>query len=226
MYFSKKAISLVLVLAFVMVLCSGCVIGKRPSGENEDTNEVDTESMARWEGDTFISSWAGFKVSLPEGWMKLTDEEIKQVIDMGSDAVAGSSGEKVQEYIDANVIYPMYISENPENMVEVDFASSIIVVYEKMVALNNVLVKDGETYLKSMKSQLEQTDMGYEFGEIEKVQFAGSEYHKIVAELGELNLKQIYYSKKVDSYIVSFIITVPANRAEVEATINSSIEKY
>lgn len=186
-----------------------------------------TLSMAMWEDDAFISEWAGFKLPLPEGWYVATDEEIKEVMDLGAEVIAGATGEDAEKYKAANAVYPLYISKYPLDSQEL--YPNAMVVFEKLSALQNLLIKDADSYIELTMQQLEDLNLGYNIVKGSKVAIGGEEYASMTAtlELFEgLSLVQRYFSREHDGYIISFILTGISTNPEELDNIIASIEKY
>ncbi|HOB20239.1 MAG TPA: hypothetical protein PK830_02480 [Candidatus Atribacteria bacterium] len=214
-YRCKRGLALVLVM-----VCAAALTGCFAKSKN-------TLSMARWEDDVFVSEWAGFKLTVPEGWYVATDEEIKETMNLGAEVIAGATGEAAEKYKAVNAVYPLYISKYPLDSEELN--PNAMIVFEKLSALQNLLIKDADSYIESTMQQLEDLNIGYSTKKGDKVVIAGEEYSSMTATLElieDLSLIQRYYSRVHDGYIISFILTGISTNPEELDNIVKSIEKY
>ncbi len=214
-YRFKRGLALILV-----IICASAVTGCFTKPKN-------TLSMARWDDDVFVSEWAGFKLPVPEGWYVATDEEIKEVMNLGAEVIAGATGEDADKYKAANAVYPLYMSKYPLDSEELN--PNAMIVIEKLSALQNLLIKDADSYIESTMQQLEGLNIGYSTEKGDKVVIAGEEYSSMTATLElieDLSLIQRYYSRVHDGYIISFILTGISTNPEELDDIITSIEKY
>ncbi|MBN2559266.1 MAG: hypothetical protein JXB33_10980 [Clostridia bacterium] len=176
--------------------------------------------MASWDGDVFVSAWAGFRLPLPAGWYKATDDEIKQVNNLGYEMLAGATGQTVEELMNIPVIYPMLVMKYPLGASFTGINTNIVVLFEKLSPPNDTLV-DEKIYLNSVKNQFE--NMGYEFpSDINEIEVAGKDYHSLKAVLSGSGMQQIFLCRKHENYIIGIILTGDINNtAELEGLINS-----
>lgn len=214
MFYSRK-IKIVAAL-FLTVLCvfmlSGC--------------KTDKKTMAEWDGNTFISEWAGFKFTVPGGWYKASDEEIAEFNQLGAEAIAGVTGEDAEKYQAANAVYPFLISEYPlKNVPQNVVNTNVVSVFEKLNALQSISVKDAESYLEYTAEQLE--SLGFETEKAESRQIAGKEYASMTASInaGIVSMKQYYFTTKHDGYMISFIFTGSSTETSKIEDLIKSIEK-
>lgn len=177
------------------------------TSDNTISSDKNNLSMAKWNGDVFVSEWAGFKMPLPSGWYKATDEEIKESNKLGAEAIAGALDEDTEKYSGLNAIYPLYVLKQKYGEQTTDINTSILIIFEKLGLLDNVAIKDSESYITYLKEQLESLEMGYVCQTPEQVQVAGETYTSVIATITEKNLRQQYLSRKYDDYIISLIVT-------------------
>ncbi|MFO7611388.1 MAG: hypothetical protein R6W99_02715 [Clostridia bacterium] len=177
-------------------------------------------SMARWDGNVFVSEWAGFRLPLPAGWYKATDDEIKQVYNLGYDIIAGATGQTVEELKNIPVIWPMFIMKYPLGTTFTGMNTNIVMFFEKLIPPNDTQV-DETVYLNSVKSQFE--SMGYEFpSSITEIDVAGKTYHSMKAVISESSMQQRFLCRKHENYMIGIILTGDINNsAELEGLINS-----
>jgi len=175
----KKIGSFILLLSCILLLATGC---------GNDTKEI---SLGSWNEDTYTNEFLGLTYSKPADWTRYTDDQIKDVMQLGQDLVDASElSKKLAEL--TSVTYLM--SSNPNG-------SNVILMSEKPVVSMSV-----ESYADSLKSQLQsQTALTYTLSDVKKETIDGKEFVTIEASVETINQK--YYIYKVDKYIVSIIVT-------------------
>ena len=193
----KKVGRILLVLLCVLVIITGC--------GNKETGKTKQISLGSWTENTYTNDFLGVTYNMPSDWTRYTDEEIKDVMELGSELTDASElSKKLSEL--TSVTYMM--TSNPTG-------TNVILMSEKPV----VSVSE-KTYAESLKTQLEnQTAMTYNLSEIKTETIDGKEFVTIEATVE--TLKQKYYIYKVDKYIVSVIITATAND-----NINTIVEQF
>lgn len=175
----KKIGSFILLLSCILLIATGC---------GNISKEI---SLGSWNEDTYTNEFLGLTYSKPADWVRYTDEQIKDVMQLGQDLVDASEiSKKLAEL--TSVTYLMSSSPN---------GSNVILMSEKPVVSMSV-----ESYADSLKSQLEsQTALTYTLSDVKKETIDGKEFTTIEASVETINQK--YYIYKVDKYIVSLIVT-------------------
>ena len=200
MYTRKiKSIALLMSLTLVFLL-SGCLM------QNKNTDKL---PMAKWEGNTFVSEWAEFKFTIPDGWYKASNKEISEFYEVESNAIAGVTDDEPEKYHNASGVYPFFVTEYPMNNIpdNVIFNTNVVAVFEKLSALSNLVVKDAKTYLESVASQLEESGFETEMGKSREI--AGHQYELLITSIqGDgFVIKQRYYARKNDKHMVCLIFS-------------------
>lgn len=176
----KKICNVIMLLLFVLLIATGC--------EKNETKEI---SLGSWNENTYTNEFLGLTYYKPDDWTRFTDEQIKDVMEIGSELTDASElAKKLSEL--TSVTYLMSSSSD---------GSNVILMSEKpLVNMSE------QSYAESLKSQLEsQTSMSYTLSDIEKETIDGSEFVTIEASVQTINQK--YYIYKVDDYVVSIIVT-------------------
>ena len=182
----------ILLLTCVLVIATGC-------GKSE--NEI---SLGSWDGNTYKNEFLNVTYNKPEDWTRYTDEQIKDVMNLGSELTDASTlSKKLAEL--TSVTYMMSSGVD---------GSNVILMSEKN--LTNI---SGETYAGKLKTQLENLDnLSYQLSDVKKETIDGKEF--VTLEASVQNIKQKYYIYKLDKHIVSLIVTV------VSDDVNSVIEQF
>ncbi len=187
---------------------------------------IEDLSIARWEGNVFISEWAEFKVLLPEGWYKATDEEISLLYGISMDILIGATDLTAEDLQDTEYAYPMFILKYQYGAEVGEINTNMSVFYEKLVPPNDLLV-NAETYLNIVKEQYISLEIGYEFiGEISDLNVANKTYYSLTAVYETGGMKQVFLCRKHENFIVGMIITAAINdQTGIDMLINS-IKEY
>ena len=193
----KKIGKILVALICILVIVTGC--------GNKETSKTKQISLGSWTENTYTNDFLGVTYNMPEGWTRYTDEEIKEVMELGSELTDASElSKKLSEL--TSVTYMMTSSVTGTN---------VILMSEKPV----ISVSE-RSYAESLKTQLEaQTAMKYNLSEIKTETIDGKEFVTIEADVE--TLKQKYYIYKVDKCIVCAIITATAND-----DVNTIVEQF
>lgn len=189
----KKICNFVILLSCVLLIATGC--------GNNNSKEI---SLGSWDENTYTNEFLGVTYSKPADWTRYTDEQIKDVMQLGKDLVDASElSKKLAEL--TSVTYLMSSSPN---------GSNVILMSEKtLVSMSE------QSYAESLKSQLEsQTALSYTLSDIKKETIDGNEFVTIEASIQTINQK--YYIYKVDNYIVSIIVTA------TDGNVNDIIQQF
>lgn len=182
----------ILLLICVLVIATGC---------GKDEKEI---SLGSWDGNTYKNEFLGVTYNKPEDWTRYTDEQIKDVMDLGSELTDSSSFSKKLAEL-TSVTYMMSSAADGSNVI--------------LMSERNLTNVSGETYAGKLKSQLESLDsLSYQLSDIKTETIDGKEF--VTLEASVQNIKQKYYIYKLDKHLVSLIVTV------VSTDANSVIEQF
>lgn len=184
----KKKIWLAIVLVFSALFfvtgCSGIFL-------SEETKEKKDISLGSWEGNNYKNDFLGLTYAMPSDWTRYSDEEIKDLMEIGTELVDASEiSKKIAEL--TSVTYMMTTSST---------GSNVILMSEKQIGDVKV-----ETFAEALKQGLEaQTAFNYQVADIKTETIDGKEFITVEADVE--TLKQKYFIYKVDKYMVSIIAT-------------------
>ena len=184
----KKKIWLAVVLVFsALFFVTGC------SGifQSEEAKEKKDISLGTWEGSNYKNDFLGLTYTMPGDWTRYSDEEIKDLMEIGTELVDASEiSKKIAEL--TSVTYMMTTSST---------GSNIILMSEKQIGDVKI-----ENFAEALKQGLEaQTAVTYQVTDIKTETIDGKEFMTVEANVE--TLKQKYYIYKVDKYMVSVIVT-------------------
>lgn len=154
-------------------------------------------SMGTWNKNVYKNDFLDIKFKLPDGWKKYGDEEMAELMNLGTDLL-NDNQKYITELAKLNLVY-YFLVNNPST------GDAILVMSEKS-ALDYTL----DYYLVATKTQLETLDkINYQVGEIRTEKVAGKEYGSFLAavNMGGICKFQKYYVRKMDKYFVSIIAT-------------------
>ena len=176
----KKIFNYMVLLIFSLFLVTGCSV--------EEKKEF---SIGTWEGNTYTNEFLGVNYSMPEDWTRISDEDIKLLMDEATDLMEYSETEK--KLVDLKVVY--YLSAKSET------GANVILGSEKVIGD----VSDVK-YAKNIKKQLEeQKNLNYVLSSVKLETIDEREFVTLEATLD--NIKQKYLIYKIDKHIIYLCIT-------------------
>lgn len=187
---------LILSLSVAIVFSAGC-----------KKTEV---TLGEMEGNTYTNDFFGLQIDKPENWVSLTQEELKEVNQSGTELI-GEFNEEVAQKIDLD-------SERNLNLFAFweyplthsgDFNSSIGCAAENLTLAGILKVKTGADYLEIVRDLSEESGMPYEFGQISSEKISGKNMDVMSANitLQGLTVYQKYYARIIKGYALYFYIT-------------------
>ena len=193
----KSILKVVVLFMFVLVATTGCFNKEKVESFVDEVDESISQqikkeiSIGEWTENDYSNDFLGLIFTKPESWTRYSDDQIKELMQIGSEMVDVSElNKKIAEL--TSVTYMMASDVT---------GSNIIVMSEKPVVSISV-----DNYAKQLKTQLEaQTQITYNPGEIKTETINGKEFTTLVAQAS--TLKQKYYLYNVDKYIVAIIVT-------------------
>ena len=179
-------------------------------GSEELQNDVDEAkefTRGKWEDNQYVNDFANIKFNLPAGWEKATDEEIAKLMNVGVEAL-NEDQQKLIEESGSNSVYGM-TANDPES------GASVMILFE-----DTTLKVTPEFYLSQVKKQLEDVEaFYYTVGDITEKDLAGEKYYSMDAEVSETVVKQSYYAKTINNYVVAIIITT-TQEGQIDTILN------
>lgn len=212
----KKVLSCSLGVMLVCGALMGCTDGdKKDTGNTAANNTETTQAQSTQAADTyqrgtrtdkeFTSEWLGLKYTLSEGMIMMTDEQMEQAMQIGSEHMYEDSktGQKMIDYAKLNSVYEMAATK-------ADSGESVIITVEKM----NITLNEDQ-YVEALKAQLKKTTSTPIYEDVKKREVAGIEFTDVTYSMTKngVKLKQTMLIKKKDNRIIGIAITYRSEEA-------------
>ena len=206
-------------LAAVMLLsltaCSdfiaGFESGMQDAAQNagEELNKTVTRGVIS--GDKYTSAYSGLSFTKTANWRFLTDKELSDAMNAGSEILDQDSFE--QALATMATVYDMMVMDDTTG-------NNIIISYENLELSNSTSITP-EAYMASVEKQLAaQAGFSITVGPKQTVLLSGNSYYRAECTMvySGITMSQFYYVRKLDKYMNGIIITV------VDGTDISAIE--
>lgn len=211
-----KNMLIILLTASMLFLLVGCG-NKEESTTNNITNEEATEekkvefSMGEWNDNVYTNEFLGLKFKLPEGWTYASDEEIADMMNLGTEFL--NDDQKVAAEVSklTSAYYMVANDPNTGNNVSIISEKPVMEVYT-------------ENYINQLKAQLSAVEsINYEIGETSKEKIADREYDTLTASasMSGVKITQKYYIYKMDKYFIGIITTSTTGETALNEMIKS-----
>ena len=211
-----KNMLIILLTASMLFLLVGCG-NKEESTTNNITNEEATEekkvefSMGEWNDNVYTNEFLGLKFKLPEGWTYASDEEIADMMNLGTEFL--NDDQKVAAEV-SKLTSAYYMVANDPNT-----GNNVSIISEKPV-----MEVSTENYMNQLKAQLSAVEsINYEIGETSKEKIADREYDTLTASASMSGVKMLqkYYIYKMDKYFIGIITTSTTGETALNEMIKS-----
>lgn len=180
----------------------------------------------RIENSKYLNSYFDFEITIPANWINQNKEQMERIAKAGTDLVVGDNANlkaavKAAEINSANLLVVYQYKRGAA----VDFNPSFTLVAENIRDFPGI--KTGSDYLFQARRLLEQSQVKYDYLDIEflKEAIGGIEFYKMNAEIVYfgIGIKQIYYAAilKGFSLIVIVSFTNDEQKADLMAAISS-----
>lgn len=183
---------------------------EKPSEEPSEKTDKKLD-LGKNEGDTYKNDFFGLSVKLPKGWKVSSDEEKKQIINMGKKVVAGDDKAKQAEVevAEAKSVYLLMVSKIGMTQQSYD-NGNLMVMAEKLSFLQGI--NKGSQYLDYVKKGLQdlKAQMPYKLDKpIYSEKIGDKEFAVLDAVMDSegLKLTQKYYAYVMKGYALVFIST-------------------
>lgn len=207
----KSMLAIVLTASMLFVL-SGCGNKEEEKATNDNKNtKVEQEnktvefSMGSWSDNVYSNDFLGLKFKLPNGWKYSSDEEIAEMMNLGTELL-NDEQKAAAEISKLNNAY--YMVANDPNT-----GDNISIISEKPA-----MEVTTEFYINQLKTQLQNVNtINYEIGETSKETVAGKECDTLTvdASMSGVKMTQRYYIYKVDKYVVCIISTSTSGEEKI-----------
>lgn len=160
-----------------------------------ETSSNGQVSMGSWNGRVYTNDFLGLKFKLPDGWTRYGDEEMAEIMHLGTELLDDNQ-KYLAELAKLNIVYYILVN-NPAT------GDNVVIMTEKS-ALDYTI----DYYLDAVKAQLLNLEsIDYEVSDSFKEKIAGKEYSAVVANVSGVNMTQKYYARKLDKHFLAIIVT-------------------
>lgn len=191
-------IALIPIIIVIAVLCTRCA-KKDNEVKEENAQKIATVSMGEWNGNQYKNDFIKLKFTLPNNWKKYSDEELAKIMNIEEGSLRGGAKE-IAELAEKQPVYIM-VANDPST------GAKVMIMMEKVTSEINA-----DYYIDTLKQQLEaEQTMNNEVGKAYTEKISGEEYKALEVSMLDYGMKQIYYIRKKDEYIVNIIINISQN---------------
>ena len=159
---------------------------------------------------TYFNKYFNFEIDLPEDWVVQSQEQTKQLTEMGKDLAIGDN-EQLEAIVNAAEINTAYLLSVFQYEVgsAVDFNPSLMILAENVMAAPGV--KKGSDYLFQARKMMKQSQVPYDYlsEEFEEEVINGISFYTLEASITTVGqkVKQVYYSTIAKRFSLSVIIS-------------------
>ena len=196
----KKSFAVLIALALLVSVLSGCAFGG--SAESEAQEPAEEDIKGEWKDDVYTNRYLNLSFTLPEGWTASSDEEMLELMNLGSELMENKAG-LTSELLKVKVVYNMMAADSTTG-------SNIIVTMENLALTIGGTGIDEEAYAEAVAAQLQAVDsFDYTIGERSHVEIAGETFLKVPVTMNAdgVTLEQAYYLRRVGEYMAILMVT-------------------
>ena len=206
-------------ILILTVLLTFCACNKSKSVAQEEIGQGTLENGL------YTNPYFNISIQLPMDWALQTAAEEKEIMDAGSELIAGDDKTKQAqiELAKKKTLQLFTLMRYPQGAT-VDFNYSFIGVAERVK--NQPGIKKGSDYLFHVKKVLKSSSLDYKFPkEVFSETISGLKFDVLPGELhiNGMTIHQHYYACKVKDYVLSFILSF--NKEEEHAHLLEVLKK-
>jgi len=183
-----------IILAVALMLMTGC------ESKEERAEKAKTLTRGIWNDNEFVSEFSGLKFTAPDGWQITSDEEIANMIGITADELSARGMEASTKMLELTTIYDMMVQDAATG-------ENIILMYENLAMHVGGTLFSEQAYFELLKQQMDTMDMGYVFSDIGDATLAGETYKSFEGAVSDYGIKQVYYGRKIDNFMLIIITT-------------------
>lgn len=163
-----------------------------PGVEGSDDNQVDADRvLGSMDGNTYTNDFFGFTITLPEGWIALSREELVQLYSMMAELIDNDM-EGIAIDLEKQQVIPLMMVNNPMS------GSNIICMAQNMGQLAG-LIKDTQSYLNILAQSVKAQGLDVNTNDMETVTIGGQEFGRFSATYSQNGMEvsqNIYFFLK------------------------------
>ena len=184
--------------------------------ETEEKEDNSSKKITRGtiDGDVYTNDFMNFTFTKPADWRYLSDEEIAQTVNVGSEVLDLNS---LEEALSSTAsIYDMCaVNATGTENVMLCYENTMLTAFRQLTA---------DEYIEAVKQQLSSvTEYEYTYGETEDATISDLDFRKvnITSTINGFEISQSYYVRAEGKYIVAVIATYNETPIEtIEAMFN------
>lgn len=165
-----------------------------------ETVELGGPVRGTWSGNVYSSEFSGLSFTLPEGWVKSSDEEIAALLGIAEETLTDEEAWML-EAARLTSIYDMLAMNSLTG-------DNVIIMYEN-IALTTGGMQISETdYLEILEAQLQSVQgTSYQFDDVYETDLSGMTFSVLPSYDATSQLNQYYAVRMQDDYMIALVIT-------------------
>lgn len=201
---------------------------EEPTAEptEEPTAEPTEEPAAEftrgvWEGTVYANEYLNLRFALPEGFIASSDEEMAAMMQIGFEELDNYS-EFQKKLAEIRTIYDM-MAASPTN------GSTVIVMLENLRMFpggDSLSAQDYAAVLAEGLAAAEVQGMTYAMGEGYESEMAGETWFVMPASIGDGLMRQDYYLRRVDDYMLAICLTYLPSMGGTQEELAAAFSAY
>lgn len=190
----KKAMSLIMASVMALSLLAGC--GSK--GEEEKEKELTLGTIS--DSGVYTNDFAGITFTAPGGWSYASEDEIKSMMDAGSEAIY-TDNEALLEYAMNSTVYDMVAYSG-------DGMSNLMVMFENTSRYLGGTSLTNDEYLDELEKNFELvTYFTYQVDGREDVTLGGETYTCLHTSIPDFGMYQDYVVRREGKYMICIAVT-------------------
>lgn len=174
------------------------------------SNQETSFSIGKWKNSVYTNDFLDIKYTLPEGWVKYTDDQIASLMNISADLTFGDN-DFVKEVANLTSVY-YFMTQDP-------VTSNNVSLYSEKPIFNLTL----DEYIEALKTQLLAVDVfDYKINKVTNGKLGNKDVKilDVSSSMSGYTLSQRYYIYKLDEYFVGVIATSITGEKGINEIIN------
>lgn len=207
----RKAVCLSSLLLALCLLFSGCgsSSGGSSSSASSGASGQGTITPGTWDGTTFVNTWSGMKLTLPETFMARGDMDMSSLFETDA-SVKVNNGKITKDDLnfgELSTFYDFFLTSAMEN-------THLILRYQNLAneSGGDITV---EQYFSTIRQQLEANEeIHFAFQKEYDVMIAGQKFYAARTTINDGAVYQEYFLRKVDGAIICLLASYTKDSAQ------------
>lgn len=207
-------------ILLALTLAAAALIGCKAAPQADETAAGSFERGV-WTENVYSNGYLGLQFTLPEGFVAASDEEIANMMELGTDILENENISDWQMKIAMlKSIYDMMASSPATG-------SSVLVMLENLSLTVGGSAMTEADYADFLAAQLAQTQVAgqtYAAGEAYEDNLDGERYYVQPMVLGDGLVNQNYYLRRIDGYMLIIMLSYATGMYEEGAAMKSAFD--